>query len=304
MRAKFGLAAASGALVVCSAAVAQPVLTGALTGPFGSAIATQGVNTGFGNNTDPSLQFANGSELNAAYAYLDSGFVRLLLTGNLESNFNKLVLFIDNGSGAGQNTITGGADLPGNYNGMTFDAGFNATHYIIANGGDVGGGTFGWFVNAGNLLAGEGGFVGGNDGQSGGALSGGGYATSLIRSAIDNSNLVGVDGNPGGALVDPLTATTGMEFAIDLSWLGVTGPFRVTAFVNGGGHDFASNQFLGALPAFTGNLGGDGTGGFTGNLAGIDLNNFAGQQFFTVIPAPGAVALLALAGLAARRRRD
>jgi uncharacterized protein (TIGR03382 family) len=34
----------------------------------------------------------------------------------------------------------------------------------------------------------------------------------------------------------------------------------------------------------------------------VNLNDFAGEQFFT-IPAPGAAALLGFAGLAALRRR-
>lgn len=288
--------------VLAPVALASAQLNGSWNPNYGGPLAQQLVNTGFGNATDGNLQFANGSELDAAFSYTAGGFVNMLLTGNLQSNFNKLVIFIDNGSGSGQNTISGGADLPGNYNGFTFDAGFNATHYIIANGG---GDPYGWYVNAGNLVANEGGYVGGNDGQSGGVLSGGGYATNLILSAINNSNTAGVDGNVGDPVVDPLTATTGMEFAIDLSWLGLTGDtFRVTAFINGGGHDYASNQFLGSLPAFTGNLGGDGNGTYTGNLAGINLANFAGDQFFTVtVPAPGVLAVLGLAGLARGRRR-
>jgi hypothetical protein len=289
--------------VLGPAAVASAQLNGAWNPNYGGPLAQQLVNTGFGNATDGNIQFANGSELDAAFSYTAGGFVNMLFTGNLQSNFNKLVIFIDNGSGSGQNTITGGADLPGNYNGFTFDAGFNATHYIIANGG---GDPFGWYLNAGNLVANEGGYVGSNDGQSGGILSGGSYGSGMILSAIDNSNIAGVDGNVGDPVVDPLTASTGMEFAIDLSWLGLTGDtFRVTAFINGSGHDYASNQFLGSLPAFTGNLGGDGAGNYTGNLAGINLASIAGDQFFTVtVPAPGVIAVLGLAGLARGRRRS
>jgi len=281
-------------------------LTGLWNPLYGGPLAQQGVNTGFGNSTSGNSQYANGSELDAAFSYTatysGAAFTNLLFTGNLEANFNKLVIFIDNGSGAGQNTISGGAGLPGQYSGFTFDAGFNATHYIIANGG---GGPYGYYVDAGNLVTGEGGYAGSNDGQSGGALSGGGYAAGLIWAAINNSNVLGVDGNPGGPVVDPLTATSGMEFSLALSWLNPAGStIRICAFINGGGHDYASNQFLGSLPAFQGNLGGDGNGNYTGNLAGINLNNFAGDQFFTVtVPAPGAVALLAIAGLARGRRR-
>ena len=58
------------------------------------------------------------------------------------------------------------------------------------------------------------------------------------------------------------------------------------------------------LPPGTGNLGGDGAGNFTGTVSGINFNNFEGDQFVTLkIPAPGSVALLGFAGLAATRRR-
>jgi hypothetical protein len=79
------------------------------------------------------------------------------------------------------------------------------------------------------------------------------------------------------------------------------GDFRIMAFVNGGDHNFASNQFLGGLTPPQGNLGGDGFGNFTGTL-NFDLNDFAGEQFFT-IPAPGTVGIFALAGIAGLRRR-
>ncbi len=53
--------------------------------------------------------------------------------------------------------------------------------------------------------------------------------------------------------------------------------------INGQNHDFLSNQALGAFAPPQGNLGGDGAGTFTGNLSGIDLTQFAGDQFFTIV---------------------
>ena len=98
-----------------------------------------------------------------------------------------------------------------------------------------------------------------------------------------------------------------MEFSIALSDLGYTsGNISVAAFVNNGDHNYVSNQVLGALPAGTGNLGGDGAGTFTGNAAGVNFNNFAGDQFFTVaVPEPASIGLLSLAGFAlvTKRRR-
>jgi hypothetical protein len=85
----------------------------------------------------------------------------------------------------------------------------------------------------------------------------------------------GVGGNPAAV-------TTGVEYKIPRVALGSpTGNIRVLAFINGQGHDYASNQFLPSLPAGTGNLGGDGAGNFTGNVGGVNLANFAGDQFFS-----------------------
>ena len=54
--------------------------------------------------------------------------------------------------------------------------------------------------------------------------------------------------------------------------------------INGQGHDYLSNQFLGAMPEWTGNLGTDGLGGYVDNssLRNIDLNDFEGDQFFVI----------------------
>jgi hypothetical protein len=78
---------------------------------------------------------------------------------------------------------------------------------------------------------------------------------------------------------------------------------------NGSGHDYWSNQFLGGLPVGTGNLGGDEAGGFTGEGA-INMQNFAGDQFFTVpvvpVPEPSTYAAgiaVLLAGVIAIRHR-
>jgi hypothetical protein len=49
-----------------------------------------------------------------------------------------------------------------------------------------------------------------------------------------------------------------------------------------------------------------GAGGFNGSVGNLDLNNpqyAAGNQYFTVVPAPGTLGLIALAGLAAAGRR-
>ena len=77
-----------------AAARAQIVVDGTRDAGYGSALAVQTVETGFGD-ANP----AGGSELDAGYARLDGGRLYLLLTGNLEANFNKLEIFIDSKAG-------------------------------------------------------------------------------------------------------------------------------------------------------------------------------------------------------------
>lgn len=293
---------------VCVAALAalagsaQAQVDGQYQPAYGAPLALQQNSTGFGDAGGGSVQDANGSELDGAYAFASGGNVNILFTGNLESNFNKFAIFIDNGSPLGQNQITGSNGLPGQYNGFRFDTGFRATQFISVTCGHPSGGPFALFVDGADLTNGNGGFLGTNDGQSGGVLGGGtNFFNALV--AINNSNGAGVTGSSAAGAA---AVTTGVEIQIPLASLGLATPnFSVCAFINGSNHDFVSNQFLGSLPFGQGNLGGDGLGNFTGNVGGIDLNNpayAAGNQYFTV-PAPGALALLGLGGLLTGRRR-
>ena len=144
-----------------------------------------------------------------------------------------------------------------------------------------------------------------------------------LRLAVDNSNIAGVLGNGATATDpdefatvvgedDPAAVTTGIEFSIPLSEIGATAgsgnDIRLLAFVNGGGHDFISNQLSGA-----GNLGDSGFGLPRGNLGtsffndGIDpplftMVDLPGDQFVTIsnpgvstsVPEPGTLALLGM----------
>lgn len=315
------------ALCGCAAsAIAQtPVIDGTVDASYGAPIVVQQVQTGFG---DVNAGNPNGSELDAAYAKVDGGRLYLMLSGNQEHNFNKLDVFFDTVAG-GENTLSGTPDydfnngggwISSNFNGMTFDAGFDADYHLTSRWGNnyevdfvnrqggasamvpgatgIGSPNFGE-QSSGSILAGN---VGPN--ASGSSL------TENLQFAIDNNNLAGVAGGSGAADQAAAAAvTTGMEFSISLADLGLpanfVGEIKIAAMINNGDHNYLSNQILGGLPGGQGNLGGDGSGGFIGDLSGVDFNNYAGNQYFTVqvVPAPASAALLGLGAFAGLRRR-
>lgn len=302
----FLMAAACGAM--SSAALAQPVLDGARDAVYGTPRAIQTVQTGFGDaNPD------GGSELDAAYARIQGGTLYLMLTGNLENNFNKLNIFIDSQAG-GQNVLQNDANNGGNnpindgwagkHAGFTFDAGFTADYMLTLRNGNFGGDRFeiDFATIGGGAMAFEAAsnvFAGSLTGSNPMALM-----TSGIGVAHNRSNTGGVVGGDQAANQAAAAAvTTGIELAIPLAAIGSPmGEFRISAMINGSNHDYLSNQFLGGLTPPQGNVGGDGVGGFNGTVGMINLNNFAGEQYF-VVPGPAGVALFALAGVAGLRRR-
>jgi len=298
-------------LALTSPAVkAQFILDGARDAAYGSPLSVQTVETQFGDNF---------SELNAGYAAVANGNLYLLLTGQVEANFNKLNIFIDSVAG-GQNVLTSAANNGGTnpendgwankYAGFTFDAGFTADYVFIARNGNAGtdrfdldlatiGGGLGAFETSGDIF--------------GGSLTGmnASVGASGIGVGYNNSNVAGVIGGTNAA--NQLAAeavTTGLELVIPLVAIGNPGPgetIRISAHVNGSNHDYLSNQSLGGFAAPQINLGGDGNGTFTGNLAAIDLNNFAGNQYFVImVPEPSsfALAILALGILTTLGRRN
>ena len=136
-----------------------------------------------------------------------------------------------------------------------------------------------------------------------------------LRMAFDNSNDVGVNGDGGSApfystptAENPGDVTTGIEFSIPLSAIGNPGPgdsIKLTAFVNGGSHNFLSNQVTG-VGVLSENIGPPGFGNFS---------FIAGDQFVELVlpvaasaavPEPSTlilVCLSAISGGLARRRR-
>jgi hypothetical protein len=268
---------------------------------YGGALAVQTVETGFGDNF---------SEMDAGYGIIDSGKLYLMLTGNVEANFNKLEIFIDSKAGGQSVFDSSGNDNAGRMDGLVFDAGFTADYHVIfRRGTDTGNQKVDVdFANLGAQSASGYQDIMTGSGLDGTGSTGTGVNASPILVGYDNSNVAGVGGNTGAAANQAAAAavTTGLELGIDLADLGYTGgPIRVMVGQNGGGHDYFSNQILGGLPVGTGNLGGDGNGNFTGTAA-INFQNFAGDQFFTVpVPEPASVTLMGvmLASLASVVRR-
>ncbi len=283
------------------------VLDGSISGDnYGSAVSVQTVETGFGDNF---------SELNAAYGFVSGGNLYLTLTGNLESNFNKLNIFIDSVAG-GENVISNDVGNGGfnptndgwasNYAGLTFDAGFAADYLIITRNGGT---QFDFdFNSVGNtsVVDTAGNIFGGSTQGANSNVGANGFGVGF-----NNSNAAGIVGGTGAA--DQTAAQlvqTGLELIIPLSAIGNPSngdTILISAQINGSNHDFLSNQILGGLAPPQGNLGGDGFGNFTGDLSGINFNNFAGNQFFaiqvTAIPEPSAFAILGVGALALVRRR-
>ncbi|MEZ6192326.1 MAG: hypothetical protein R3C45_13700 [Phycisphaerales bacterium] len=64
--------------------------------------------------------------------------------------------------------------------------------------------------------------------------------------AVNQSNTAGVNGGSQATFGDPQNVLTGIELSLPLTAIGSpTGDIRVTAFINGAGHNFVSNQFSG-----------------------------------------------------------
>jgi hypothetical protein len=280
---------------------AAPIIDGTRDGIYGNARTLQTVDTGFGDNSN---------ELDAAYAIIQSGTLYLLVTGNLEANFNRLEIFIDSKAGGQSVFDSSGNDNTGRMDGMIFDAGFTADYHLDIRRGDNGGNlTFDLdFANLGAQSASGYVDIMNNSGIDGAGSTGTGVNANPIFVGYNNSNTAGVGGLNGAAADQDAAAavTTGLEVAISLSDLDYQGgDLSIMVGLNGSGHDYWSNQFLGGMPIGQGNVGGDGNGNFTGEGA-IDLQSFAGDQFFTAaIPEPSTYVLLGVAmvlGAVARRR--
>ena len=264
---------------------------GTLDAGYGSALAVQTANTGFGNGPASS----GGNQLDAGYATVQGGNLYLFFAGNT-SDGNFLDVFIADGR-VGQSVFNVSSGGTVNMNGSVFSPGFSATFSVHAN---TYTGTM--YPNAYDLVANVGGYTGSGLPDSGGTISGA-PAGNGVQLAVNNSSPAGSGVNTGAGA---LTVTTGWEFAIPLSLLGnPSGSIRVLADINGNPDNYLSNQFLSGLPDGTGNLGGGGP--YSGPAAGaFNFGSTPGEYFTVTVPEPSTFALLVggLAGLLRLRRRQ
>src|SRR4051794_37402457 len=274
--------------VAASMARAAVTVDGLLDAGYGTPIVTQTVNSQFGNNSNTDGNTANGSELDAAYAVVQAGTgkLNLFFAGNVETNFNHLNIFIDDGRTGGQSTLAAQGSLS-SMSGSKFSTGFTATYALDVNGGSAGVNPPTWFANSNNLRSvnGPSSFLGSYTPPSttaqhdtGEFINGGVHSGIFI--GVDNSNILGVDGS-GGTAADTAAAnavTTGLEISIPLSLLGNPhGSIKILADINGGGNGFLSNQFLPGLPVGSGNVGNGGKFDFSA----------VSNMWFNVVTPPG-----------------
>ncbi|MSR44678.1 MAG: hypothetical protein EXS15_04875 [Phycisphaerales bacterium] len=189
----------------------------------------------------------------------------LFFGGNLESNFNKFELFIDSGVG-GQNALRGdnanvdfnglnrlGESAVGVGDGLQFDACFSANFYLTTT---CGGTPTALYANIAQVLT-EGGGIGAYIGSGAPGTVAIDNAKYGVKVALNNSNVLGVGAN-GGSTEGASIVGTGIEVAIPLSLMGYDAAtqqnIKVCAMINGGGHDWLSNQFIGGLGAGSANL--------------------------------------------------
>lgn len=165
--------------------------------------------TGFGNETDGTVDGSGpnggGSEIDAIYMAKDATDLYIFVAGNLETNGNAMDLYIDTGAAGGDSTLTGASGSGGfvvdAQSGQVFDTGF-AANYVLSFDtfdDDADGMTinvprafFGDINSSVDLL----GQLAGYGAGSAGALTGGDAGVPSVDMAYDNSNTVGVEGNP------------------------------------------------------------------------------------------------------------
>jgi glycosidase len=249
---------------LAASASAQVSVDGILNGleGYGSPLATQTINTGFGDNTSSNGSSSGGSELDAVYGVVTNGYLYLFMAGNVQANGNNINVFIADGQAGGQHVLAiSGSGEKTDMNGSTFSTGFNPNLLFT-------------FTNSATVLSVDQVVLAGSSGTeshlgnvtlSGGVGNNQNLGSTGIAVGFNNVNTTGVNGNSGTAANQSAAhaVTTGLELAIPLSALGnPTGAVQVLVDINGNNYVYLSNQFLPGLTVGTGNLGATGGGVF------------------------------------------
>ncbi|MCC6483549.1 MAG: hypothetical protein IT209_01775 [Armatimonadetes bacterium] len=211
----------------------------------------QNNHTGFGDTRPGTGNFVPGSELDQLFVYKTQSALGINITGNIETNGNAWVIFLDVTSG-GENVLDTNAG-PGALTGQAgtkFDEGFEPDYAIVMN---TGGGS-NVYVDLVNLQTNTSRYLGfvslGTGGVLGGASSDNPNGSSL---GFDNSNSAGVQGDPPGPTqtpeqvqADAATALKGAELLVSFADLGIDqyiSQAKIMVVLTGGG-GYYSNQFL------------------------------------------------------------
>jgi len=243
----------SAIVAVASLSAQTPQIDGRnIPSEFGTPLAVQTNYTGFGDRLSTHLW---GSEMNALYAKCINGVLYIGITGNLEGNGNSFHLYIDTGRSTSNtfNLTTGciNCSMQG-MSGVIFehrpDYAIGVNRFRDDQGNDF------IYIDIHDLLNNQSTYVGAVAVDSGNSTPSGGDNSAGLSVAFDSTNVVGVTSDPNN-LGDPLSATTGMEYAIPLSALGnPQGQIKFLAVLTGGADlgdpcrgTYLSNQSLPAL---------------------------------------------------------
>ncbi len=226
---------------VSNTSASAPIIDGMLDAALYTQIAVQNARTSFGDNADATPgNSISGSELDGLYVAVNGGLLYVMVTGNIENNFNKFSLFIDSIAG-GQQALAGDnpdVDFNGLNNmgeraeffsrvdgqfggpgsGLTFEAGFEADYWFaVGHGaGDGSGESFANFadINDADPMNRSGGFLGRFLPSNVGGTPDFGDNVADVRYTFDMSNVAGVQGGacqPGPASFDDNIFSNGSE---------------------------------------------------------------------------------------------
>lgn len=232
--------------------------------PAGTRAAIQNNYTGFGDGSGTGTPGSNGSELNALFMTDVDKALKLGITGNLESNGNYCLIFLETGpdgvSGDGMAVPDGVGPVSGvlqGLNGTLFDFGFSPTHVVMIDSQVEDGTTWAYF-NIFDLRNNINTYLGRVEVGSGSEILQGGDNPFGVLAAFDNSNAAGVTSSASKTAeeneVDALTADSGLEMLIPFQAVGLSqAEIRFFVLLTGN-KGFVSNQMLPGLSGGFGNL--------------------------------------------------